>query len=277
MTLDLFAADNARPWLARLDPRVKLALVLTMSVAVVSFDSAYVLAGLCGVAAILASGLRLGARGWGAVAGIVGLVVWSTVVAQGFFYPYEPRTVLLSIVPPSGSGESAFAGVALTLEGMTYGVVQSLRFAATALVGLAVSLSTSPERMLAALAWYRLPATLGFMTTAALRFLPLLIEEVSAVREARRLRGYRFRAWGPPGARFASYGAELSLLRPVLAAALRRAETLGESVTARGFDPRAPRTYYPPLTTRSWERFILAAAAAASATMIVLNVLPKGR
>ena len=87
-------------------------------------------------------------------------------------------------------------------------------------------------------------------------------------REARRLRGYRFRAWGPPGARFASYGAELSLLRPVLAAALRRAETLAESVTARGFDPRAPRTYYPPLTMRSWEKLLLVTATAASAVMI---------
>jgi energy-coupling factor transporter transmembrane protein EcfT len=51
----------------------------------------------------------------------------------------------------------------------------------------------------------------------------------------------------------------LGLLFPVVAAALRRAETSAESITARGFDPHAPRTFYPPLTMRPWEFVVVAA------------------
>ena len=40
---------------------------------------------------------------------------------------------------------------------------------------------------------------------------------------------------------------ETGTLLPVLAASLRRAETLATSVTSRGFDPTAKRTFYPEL------------------------------
>ena len=117
---------------------------------------------------------------------------------------------------------------------------------ATALAGFTTALSTSPERMLAALARLRLPVALCYMTTAALRFIPLVVEEVMIVRQARRRRGYRFRLGG-------ALRGEIGLLFPILASSIRRAETLAESVTARGFDPRAPRTFYPPLRMRGWE------------------------
>jgi energy-coupling factor transport system permease protein len=146
--------------------------------------------------------------------------------------------------------------------------VQSLRLLATALAGLTLCLSTSPERILAALVRLKLPASPAFMTMAALRFLPLVIDEVRTVRQARRLRGYRFRLWGPAGDRLGSYRSELLLLLPVVAASLRRAESLAESVTARGFDPRSPRTFYPPLQMRMWEQ---CAAAAIGLGCIVLT------
>ena len=111
--------------------------------------------------------------------------------------------------------------------------------------------------MLAALVRLRLPAALAFMTSAALRFVPLVLAEVAVVRQARRRRGYRFRVVGPRGDRLGPYRNELGLLLPVIAASLRRAETLAESVTTRGFDPAAPRTFYPPLQMTLREKAIV--------------------
>ncbi|MGC3969387.1 MAG: energy-coupling factor transporter transmembrane component T [Pirellulales bacterium] len=241
-----FGADLAKPWLAELDPRLKLAVVFGLSVAVVCVNHPAALAACCLAGTLFATGLRLRSRGWWAIVLLLALVVWSTMLSQGFFYGFEPRTILLTVVAPSGEGAERFPGIALSLEGLEYGAVQSLRLVATMLAGLAASLSTGPQRMLVALGALRVPPAVAFMTATALRFLPLLVEELALARQARRYRGYRFR--------IVALHQELGILLPVIAASIRRAETLAESVTARGFDPRRPRTNYPPLRMRRWER-----------------------
>lgn len=271
MTTTFFSPTNALPWLAQIDPRLKLLYVFTMSVGAASARSREELWVLFGVALLGVAGLRLVPRGWAAIVGIVGLLVWGTMFSQGFFYKGATQTVVLSIIRPSLE-PGGFPGIELTVEGILFGAGQSLRLLASLLAGLTVSLSTSPERMLAALSWYRLPAALSFMTTAALRFLPLLIEEFAEVRQSRRLRGYRFRWLGTAGDRLGSYRAELDNVLPVIAAALRRGETLAESVTARGFDPNRPRTYYPPLEMRRWETIGAWLLAAAATAMIIVRV-----
>lgn len=277
MSTTFFSPTNARPWLAGIDPRLKLLYVFTASVgsatarASTDTGSSTELWVLFGVALLGLTGLRLAPRGWASVVAVVGLLVWGTMLSQGFFYKGMTQTVVWTIIAPNLKPEG-FPGIELTVEGLWYGAEQSLRLLATLLAGLTMSLSTSPERMLAALSWFRLPATLSFMTTAALRFLPLLLEEVAEVRQARGLRGYRFRLLGLPGDRLGSYRAEVGVVLPVIAAALRRAETLAESVTARGFDPYRPRTFYPPLVIRAWETIAAWLLIATAVVMVVARI-----
>jgi energy-coupling factor transport system permease protein len=146
------------------------------------------------------------------------------------FYSFEPRTPWMTI-----------AGVTLWREGARYGLLQSMRLVATTASGIAVCLSTSPERLLAAMTRLGSPATLAFLVTTAMRFLPTMADEWLAIRLAHRLRGYRFRPW-----KLAAWCIEAGMFAPLVAAALRRATTLAVSVTTRGLDPRAPRTYYDP-------------------------------
>lgn len=271
MTGKLFSAGAARPWLASLDPRVKLAWVFAVSVGAATIDDPRGLAALAFASAVAATGLKLSLRAWCAIGLLLALLVWGTMLSQGLFF--GGATTLVTFVSPRQIGEYQFPGVVLTSEGLLYGAVQSLRFVATTLAGFTASLSTGPERMLAALVRLRLPAALAFMTTAALRFLPVVLDEVRAVRQAKWLRGGGFRLVGPAGDRFGPYRDELQLLLPILAASLRRAETLAESVTARGFDPRAPRTFYPPLIMRSGEKGIVAILLAACVALIATKFL----
>ena len=118
--------------------------------------------------------------------------------------------------------------------------------------------------MLVALRALRVPSPLAFMTATALRFLPLLIEEVALVRQARRYRGYRFS--------LAKVPQEVGVLLPVIASALRRAENLAESVTARGFDARLPRTSYPPLKMNRLEQVATGVMLAACAGLITYRI-----
>ena len=137
---------------------------------------------------IVAAGLVWNRRTVLVVGGVALLVVWSTVFSQAMFFAGEPRTPVFTLVPELRWGPMAFPGVRLYREGAWYGLLQSSRMVATMLAGLTVCLSTSPERLLAALVWLRMPAALSFMAVAALRLLPVLVDEWSTVRAACLLR-----------------------------------------------------------------------------------------
>jgi energy-coupling factor transport system permease protein len=101
------------------------------------------------------------------------------------------------------------------------------------------------------------PLAVSFMTVTALRFLPVMLDEVATVRRARALRGYRFRALGPRGGLLRSLWLELAVLVPILAAALRRSRNLATSVASRGFNPNGQRTFYPELRLRQGEQVVV--------------------
>lgn len=126
-------------------------------------------------------------------------------------------------------------GLRVYAEGALHGAAQSLRFLALLGAGLAVALSTPPDRMAAALARLGVSPALALVATAALGSAPVVLEEWRAVRAARARRGrpaWRRSPW-------AWLVLEASLARPVAARALRRAQVLGESLDARGFDAGA--------------------------------------
>jgi energy-coupling factor transport system permease protein len=235
------ANATGRRWLVELDPRLKLAWIFGISLLSVVVDSTSALIGLAILGAAPAIGLRMSGRAWMLLGGLVFLTAWGTLLSQAMFYAGQPRTTLVTVL-----------GIPLYAEGAAYGLTQSLRLIATLVSGLAVCLSTSPQRLLAALAWLRVPASLSFMTVTALRFLPTLVDEWAMVRQARALRGYRFRLLG------SGIWYEFAVLVPLLSASLRRTSALAISVTCRGFQPGAHRTSYPPLRMRRGEKAILA-------------------
>jgi energy-coupling factor transport system permease protein len=251
---------TARSWIEALDPRLKLLWLVWISSLSLLLDSAAALLVLAILAALGSLGLRLSGTALLSLKGLLAALVWGTLLSQGLFYAVYPRTVLFTIVPPFSIGETTFDGLHFYREGALYGAVQSLRMLAVTLAGLSVCLSTSPERLLAALTRMRVPVAVSFMTVTALRFLPLLLQELATARMARRLRGYRSGLHGlglpRPSSWWRAARMELRLLVPVMASLLRRAGALAESVTSRGFDPSARRTFYPVLSMSMTQRLI---------------------
>jgi len=256
-----FSDGSARGWLAAVDPRLKIIWIACVSLAGVLVQSSAAMAVMFTVAALPATGLMLRPRGWMAMVIALTSVAWGAVVTQGIFYGGEPRTALFTIVPDTVVGSWEFPGVHFYREGAIYGLTQAVRWLALTTMGLTVCLSTSPERLLAALVRLRVPTAVAFMALAAMRFLPVMLDEWASVRRARWLRGYR----GAHGIQCIS--AEVRLLVPVLASALRRATALATSVTCRGFSPTAQRTFYPELQMRRGERVALVAIVAISVAL----------
>jgi energy-coupling factor transport system permease protein len=260
-------------WLARRDARLKLAWLGTASLAAVLVDSAPALVGLCSVTLLVALGLGWTRRTWLVVGGILLAVAWGTVLSQAMFFAGEPRTPLITIVSPVRIGWFEFPGVRLYREGASYGLLQSSRMIAMMLAGLTVCLSTSPERLLAALAWLRVPAAASFMTVAALRFLPTVADEWATVRGSCRLRGYHRRLLSVGRGAWRSWRIEAALLVPVIAASLRRAEKLATSLTARGFDAAQTRTLYPAVSMGWLDVVIVILLAALSVSLSLAKSL----
>jgi len=245
---------NRPHWLTGLDPRLKLVWLACVSAASVLLDAPAALAVLFAFGLALASGVRISPRRWVVVVALLAAIAWSTLLSQAIFYSAVPRTTLATLIPPFEIGRWQFAGLRLYREGAWHGLAQSLRMLAVTVTGLVVCHSTSPERLLAALVRMKVPVAVGFMVSTALRFLPLLASEYSMVRQARRLRGYRIHPLRRGRGLVAAARGELSLMVPILGSAVRRAAALSTSVTSRGFDPQAPRTFYPPLQMRRSER-----------------------
>lgn len=240
------------------DPRARLVALFLLGAGVLALEGPAPLGVVAGgsVAALI---LHPQAAGWRLrVVGLALLVAWTTAVSQALFYAGWPRTPLLRLGP-----------LTFWREGALYGLAQSLRFVAVLAAGAWVSVSTPPDRMLAALVALRVPYGLALMAATVVRFVPAVGAEWVVVRAARARRGrpaWRRSLW-------AWLQLEASLLRPVVARAVRRARALAESLEARGFHPTAPRTEREPLRLGMLDAAVVGALGILVAALMVARVL----
>lgn len=255
-----WSLNNVQPrrWWEAVDPRLKLALLSAISLLAVLLDAPHSLALLALVALLLMSGLKMRPPAWGVILGLLLAIAWGTVLSQALFYGQWPRHALVTFVPAGEIWGWEYAGLHFYAEGARYGLTQSLRMMAVMLTGLSVCLSTSPERLLVAFAWLRLPTAVSFTTVAALRFLPQALADWSTVRQAQHLRGFGRQALSHHKTGFwRRIRGELSLLLPVMVSLVRRSGNLADSITLRGFDPARRRTAFPPLKFHPFEKLTL--------------------
>ena len=225
-----------------MDPRTRLLLLVALGIFAILLDRPSSLVVLTVVAAAPLFAMPIGWVWRARAVGMAAAVVWATVVSQGLFYGDLPREPLFGIGP-----------VVLYREGVLHGLAQSLRLVAMTFAGLAVALSTSPDRLFAGLVGLKCPYGVAFLAVTAIRFVPVVGRELWQVRRARNRRGRALSrrspwAWGQQ---------ELLLLRPVVARSLRRARALSEALDTRGFDPSTPRTQRVPLRMEGWEVLLL--------------------
>ncbi len=235
-----------------LDPRTKITFVLAVSLLSITLDhlTSLGLLALVSFTAFLKSGPK-GVQLKGALL-FLSLTVWGVIFSQGIFYQRFPRSILFSIIPGFECWGWHFNGLHIYRQGLFYGLVQSLRFVAASSAGLALCLTTSSQGLFKALAGLRVPYSLSFLAVIAVRFLPIIAEEMLKIRRAMKLKGYRpFKAGLKHTVR-----TEISAVLPLLAATMRRSREIAESLLTRGFDPLGKRSVYKQTTWPLKERFL---------------------
>lgn len=204
MTFGLYRPGHSI--LHRLPAGFKLAIVAIVGV------------GIFFVHSILGLGIGLAASlAWVAIARIPIRVIWNQV---------RPVVVILLLL----------VGVHALLTQWQTGVVLALRFSILIVLAALTTLTTRTLDMVDAIAhglkplrrWGVNPQQVSIMVAIALRFIPVLLEQIHEIRDAQRARGVERPL--------------VTLLVPLLVRTLRLADDLVDALDARGFDPSEMRS-----------------------------------
>lgn len=219
----------------RLDPRAKMVCFLMLMVTsfCIGTGPQLILGALTTVAIILAariSPLKL-------LKSVSGLLALMAVVA-----------LLNLLVTREGTILARWGPLIVTDQGLRTALVYSCRFGLVLLLGALLLMTTTPTRMTDAFESLLSPLSrLGIHTSEislvlslALRFIPTLVGEMQAIREAQAARGGSVES----GNLSSRTRAMVSIVVPVFAAALRHADNLGQALDARAYRGGQDRTHY---------------------------------
>lgn len=250
----------AQSFAHRLDPRLKLLMLIAYIVALFIAKTFYGLA-LCALFAVFAvfiSKVPFGAV-LRSVKGVIFLLAF-TAVLNVFFHGGENVLVQWGVIR-------------ICLEGVLFAVFLMIRLAFLVIGSALLTLTTTPvsltdgiESLLKPLTWIKFPVhALALIMSIALRFIPTLIDETNRIISAQKARGADFES----GNIVKRVKAIIPILIPLLISAFRRADELGDAMDARCYTNSPHRTKYKKLTF-TWRDLVAAVVAAALIAGVVL-------
>lgn len=159
-------------------------------------------------------------------------------------------------------------GVALSREGLLYGVNILAKSMTFLLMVPLVVFTTQIDNLVVGLVKMRVPYRLAFVLSSTLRFFPLLFAEIQAVKETQRLRGFALEEMRAME-RVKTYA---KVAVPVILGSMFKAQQLEVVLQAKAFSGRGVRTYLHESRLGVAEWSVIAASAAGLAGGIVLLV-----
>ncbi|MGI6704022.1 MAG: energy-coupling factor transporter transmembrane component T family protein [Clostridia bacterium] len=214
-----------------LDPRSKLVLVLCLSTLGVFIQDIGILTAVLCASIVLsaASGSRL------------------FVLIKKFrriLWLFVAIAVIQSVFAPSGRALVNLGGIKLITAGGLYkGVAMVLRMSIVMVSATIMATSNSREIVQGLVQW-KVPYEIAFMVSVAIRFLPLLTDEIKNVVTAVQLRGIELDRI-PARQRLKVYS---YLIMPVVSGAVIKSRELATTMETRAFRAYPKRTSYMVLT-----------------------------
>jgi energy-coupling factor transport system permease protein len=255
--VDYFMSQSA---VARLDPRVKMLLILCILVLVFTWANPVYLGGL--VLSIVVLSLLGGIPfSWLRRLMLIVLPFAGILVLIHGFFNSAGRTPILGPLPESVPLIGGW--LALKLEGVIFGVGMGFRMYAL-LLAMPLLITTTPmNKLVLALVKLRVPYKITFVISTAMRFAPLLLEEVRAIIDAQRLRGLDVDKMNVLQ-RAKVYS---TVAVPLILGALNKSMQLEIGLQAKAFSGSSDRTYLHSIEMRplDWTVTILAAGGTIAA------------
>lgn len=238
---------SAESPVAGADARVKVVLLVVLSVAVFA------------------------ARSWRGVALsaalLVGLLALSRVSGRDVARGVRPTAVVLAFALLANALLATPGGVAFSYEGALRGVLAVCRIVVVVGFALVVAATTSSPQVADAVGALirplgRLSLPVGdvsMATSVALRFIPVVSQELDRVSAAQRARGARL-GEGGLAVRMAQWG---QVLVPVVVGLFRRSDELALALYDRCYGQAVRTPMLPALSARAWAELALGLGFAA--------------
>lgn len=215
--------------------------------------------------------------------GLIGKVVKETLVylgamllVSGFVFVFQilfrpGGQVLFTVFPSSWSVVGGWLPV--TEGGVLYGITMSLRMLCIVSAFPVILSTTQPRDIIMAMVdTLRVPYDYAFMFTAALRFMPIVMSEVSTISQAQRSRAYAVEGWNP----IRKLKAFAPIAMPIVFIAIEKADRLGLCMDLRGYGSKG-RTYLHVLKLRFLDWVVLALMVIVLVGSIVAAIQGYGR
>ena len=248
----------------KLDARIKsVALVVVMVASCTVTTPTQLLLTLAALVALVAAS-RLPARTVGR--SMMPIVPFALVVALFYLFAMQGGATLAALGPlvvtEVGAWSAALYGIRLVIM-VGFGAMLLLTTTPTAL-------TDAFESLLSPLGRLDVPThEIAMVMSLALRFVPILSDEVQSVMDAQAARGGSFEEGGALS-RLRALGA---VLVPVFAGAMRHAQNLSRALDARCYEGGDARTRYHEQHVQTCDLAFCALCAAWLAGIVVLRVL----
>ena len=241
----LFSYEPRQSIIHTLDPRLKVLypFVIGFLSVLLNWNFVYFLLAFTLIPWILlrTSQVRLRVTLTMIVTPAIGLI-WS----QGLFYTVgDANAHMIFAFPPT----LVWLGTpGLSSTGLLYGAQQAGRVMVSAAASLILLLTTKPSEIIWAFYKFRMPAAVGLAFTAALRFLPQMIERMTVLLQVMQVRGYdltvprwwEVREW--PGYIWRVFVCIPTVTVPLLISSLRATAVMAMVADARAFGSHKTRT-----------------------------------
>ncbi len=148
-------------------------------------------------------------------------------------------------------------GAQMTVEGVWYGTGVFCRSLMLLLLVPLCVFTTHPDRLVLGLVRLRVPYKIVFVFSSSLRFFPLIFDEIRAVMETQRLRGYALEEMGALQ-RVRVYA---RIAVPVILGAMFKAQQIEVVLQSKAFSGSPARTYLHDARLRPSDWWAIAASA----------------
>lgn len=251
-----------------LHPLTKLIWSVVLLTLALILDSPWYLAAL--ILSVIAVGFiaRVGKETLVYTGGLLALSVVIFLI-QVWFRP--GGRILFSVFPPSWQGVGGWLPV--TEGGVLYGLAMSLRVLCIVTPFSVILSTTQPRDIIMALVdTLHVPYDYAFLFTTTLRFMPIIMGEITTISQAQRSRAYAVEGWNP----IRRLKAIVPIAMPIVFIAIEKAERLGLCMDLRGYGSKE-RTYLRSFRLRFFDWAALTLLALVLMGGIVAAIQGHGR
>jgi len=257
-----FMSESA---IARMDPRVKLLLVVCILALVFTWQNPVYLWSLVLVILVLS---LAGGIPFSFMRRLI-LIVFPFAVILTLMHGFFNSFGVTPIIGPPPEWVPLIGGkLALRLEGVIFGLGMAGRMYSLLLTIPLVISTTDMNKLTLALIKLNVPYKITFVISTALRFAPLLLEEVRAIIDAQKLRGLDIEKMNV--IRRAKVYSRVAV--PLIIGALNKSMQLEIALQAKAFSGSSDRTYLHTIEMTPFDWMVAVLAIAISLTALVLRI-----